>query len=152
MAILVLPVISFAQTEIASSVNPPMDVFNTISNNPPPSSGSPVSNPNTGNQISQITNVNGLFNKITGIGDMVIYLLIALAVVFIIWNIVIYFIKGSEEATRAKVGMQILWGIVGLAIIISLWGLVNILVTTFATGRNTPNQGIPSANFLNSNK
>jgi len=94
-------------------------------------------------QTQTITDVNSLTAKLVGIGNTVIYLLVALAVIYIIWNTVQYFIKGSdEEGARKKTGMQILWGIVGLAIILSIWGLVGILTNTF---RTTPaSQPIPN--------
>jgi hypothetical protein len=97
-------------------------------------------------QTAPITDVNGLSSKLLGIGNTVTYILVALGVLFIVWNVVIYLIKGSaEDEKRTKAGMNILWGIVGLFVIVSIWGLVNILTNTFKT---TPtNQPIP--NFSN---
>jgi Type IV secretion system pilin len=95
-------------------------------------------------QTQTITDVNSLTAKIVGIGNIVIYLLVSLAVIYIIWNTVQYFIKGNsgEENDRRKSGMGILWGIVGLAVILSIWGLVGILTNTF---RTTPtNQPLPN--------
>lgn len=95
-------------------------------------------------QTQTITDVNSLTAKLVGIGNTVIYLLVSLAVIYIIWNTVQYFIKGSggEEGARTKAGMNILWGIIGLAVILSIWGLVGILTNTF---RTTPtSQPIPN--------
>ena len=90
-----------------------------------------------------ITNVNVLTQKFVDIGNTLIYLLVGLAILYIVFNVVQYFIKGSEEdEKRHKSGMNILWGVVGLFVIVSIWGLVNILVNTF---RTTPtNQPIPN--------
>lgn len=89
-----------------------------------------------------VNNINDVTAKIIGIGNTVTYLLVALAVIFIIWNVVMYLIKGSGEEGRTKAGLNIVWGIVGLFVIVSIWGLVNILVNTFKT---TPtNQAIPN--------
>jgi uncharacterized membrane protein YuzA (DUF378 family) len=95
-------------------------------------------------QTQTITDVNSLTSKLVGIGNTVIYLLVSLAVIYIIWNTVQYFIKGQsgEENDRRKSGMSILWGIVGLAIILSIWGLVGILTNTFRT--TSTNQPIPN--------
>jgi hypothetical protein len=104
------------------------------------------STPTTGGSL-QVTDVNSLSAKLLGIGDVVIYLLIALAVIFIVWNVVISLISGAKpEEKRAALG-NIGYGILGLAIIISLWGLVNILTGTFNTKNNVPTP--PSANFVN---
>ncbi len=82
----------------------------------------------------KITDANTLANKLVNLANMFTYLLIAAAVIFIIWNVVVYLIKGgSDEEERKKASSSILWGIVGLFIILSIWGLVNILMNTFKT-------------------
>lgn len=91
--------------------------------------------------LSPITNVNNLSSRALGIGNMFTYILVALAVIYIVWNVVQYFIK-ANGGDRKEVGMNIVWGIVGLFIIVSIWGLVNILTNTFKT---TPtDQAIPN--------
>lgn len=103
--------------------------------------------------LAPITNVNNLTTRALGIGSTVTYVLVALAVIYIVWNVVMYMIKpGAED--RAAAGKDILWGILGLFIIVSIWGLVNILTNTFKTtptdqaipnlGNSTQNGGIPA--------
>ena len=112
---------------------------------------SSVAHAQTGS-LQPIDNANDLVTRIVGIGDVVIYLLAALAVVFIVYTSVIYFVKGKDgDENRHEAGMRIMWGIVGLFVIISIWGLVNILLNTFATNTTLPPNSLPSANFLNSN-
>lgn len=100
-------------------------------------------------QTNLVTDANSLTQKLIDISNVVIYLLIALAVIFIIWNIVMFLIKSGEEDARTKARSSILWGIVGLAIILSIWGLVNILINTFRTtppitpNPNISNTGVP---------
>lgn len=101
-----------------------------------------------GSSLSTINNANDLVNKILGIGNIVIYVLVSLAVVFIVYNVVWYMIKGNEPEAKKEAAKNLTWGIVGLAIIVSLWGLVNIIVGTFKTGTgNLPN--LPNADFVN---
>ncbi len=82
---------------------------------------------------ARVVDVNSLSTKILGIGSTIVYILVAAAVLFIVWNVVMYLIKGKGEEGRGAAGMNILWGIVGLFIIVSIWGLVNILTNTFGT-------------------
>lgn len=98
-------------------------------------------------QTSIVTDANSLTQKLIDIGNVVIYVLISLAVIFIIWNVVMFLIKSGDEEGRGKARSQILWGIVGLAIILSIWGLVNILVNTFRTVPPT----VPNPNISNTN-
>ncbi len=88
-----------------------------------------------------ITDANSLVFKLTSIGNTVIGLLIAFAVIWIIFNVV-KFIMASGEG-RDEIRGNILWGIVGLAIILSIWGLVAILTNTFQTDTRTPIQDFP---------
>jgi hypothetical protein len=92
-----------------------------------------------------ITDINTLTNKLTNIGNVIIEILIAFAVLYIIFNVVRY-IMSDDEGRKAK-GMSILWGIVGLFVILSIWGLVNILSNTFRTNTNAPTQQFPQLNY-----
>ena len=69
--------------------------------------------------------------------NSVIPVLIALGVVFFIWGVVLYVIGGGEEAKK-KGRDKIIYGIIGLSVIIGLWGLVRIVVTTFGLGSYAP--------------
>jgi hypothetical protein len=86
--------------------------------------------------FAQINNINDISAKATNIGTLVVTLLISFSVIWIIVNVVRYLIAGGEES-RKKAGPAILWGIVGLFVILSIWGLVAILKNSFGTGRNT---------------
>ena len=94
-----------------------------------------------------ITDVNTLTNKATNIGNTVIQLLIAFAVLYIIFNVVRYIMAADKPEDRNRIGMAVLWGIVGLFVILSIWGLVNILSNTFRTNTNAPTQNFPTLNF-----
>ncbi|MFA6601661.1 MAG: hypothetical protein WCT02_02260 [Candidatus Paceibacterota bacterium] len=104
--------------------------------------------------LNAITDVNSLSKRLFGIGNVVLYGLVALAVIFIVYNVVMYVIKPPSSEEKTAAGLNILWGIVGLFIIVSIWGLVNILVGTFGTtptnapipniGNNNNNGGFPA--------
>jgi hypothetical protein len=91
--------------------------------------------------LSSINNINQLSTKFTGILNTITVLLISLAVVWIIISVVRYLIAGGDSEKRKEGGLRILWGIVGLFVIVSIWGLVSILTNSFAT-TNTASQGI----------
>ena len=92
----------------------------------------------------QITDANSLTNKITNIGNTIVVLLISFAVIWIIISVVRYLIAGGDNEKRKEGGFRILWGVVGLFVILSIWGLVAILKNTFDTGTNKiPSNDIP---------
>ena len=94
----------------------------------------------TCNGLSSDSKLADLFDYGTCIiSNSIIPLLFALAVVLFVWGVVQYVINDGEEAKKAKGKQFMIWGIVGLAVMISVWGLVNILTNTF---------GVSPANFI----
>jgi hypothetical protein len=66
------------------------------------------------------------------INNSIIPLMFALAVVFFIWGAIKFFIINADEEAKREQGKQfMIWGIVALAVMLSVWGLVNILGVTF---------------------
>ncbi len=76
---------------------------------------------------------SGLGGIITFISTLLGYLfplIITLSVVFIIWQIFRFAVAGGED-DKSKAKTHIIWGIVGLFVMVSIWGLVGILQSTF---------------------
>ena len=90
-----------------------------------------------------ITDANSLTDKLTRLGNTFIGILIAFAVIWIIWNVVRFIMNADNPEKRAPIQSAILWGIVGLFVILSIWGLVRILTNTFRTDTTTPTSQFP---------
>ncbi len=75
----------------------------------------------------------GLVAKIKGIAtDIVIPLLVTLAIAVFFWGIVVSIFKSGSDANAVKEGKTLLlWGIVALFVMVSIWGLVGIVSDTF---------------------
>lgn len=89
-----------------------------------------------------VYDADSLAVKLTSLGNTAIGILISLAVIYIIWTAVRFAMAGEGEARTALRG-QIVWGVIGLAIILSIWGLVAILTNTFNTQNQAPIQDFP---------
>ena len=76
-----------------------------------------------------ITTIQGLLCKISEILNAIIPVLIALGVVYFVWGVISYVISSDEEA-KTKGRDKMIYGIIGLAIIVAVWGLVAILKNT----------------------
>lgn len=95
----------------------------------------------------QIDNIESVLCKVNELLSAVVPVLIALAVVYFVWGVVSYMFGGDEEAKKNGRG-RIIYGIIGLAVIVSLWGLVNILTNTFGlTGSNYDTIILPTVDF-----
>jgi hypothetical protein len=102
----------------------------------------------------ELRDLDSVASKATNIGNLIIALAISLSVLWIIINVVRYFIVEGEES-RKKGGMAILFGVVGLFVILSIWGLVAILRNSFRTNDQVPintikqNLTLPDPKYLN---
>ena len=74
--------------------------------------------------------IQSILCKIGDLLNIVIPVVIALGIVYFVWGIISYVIAGDEEA-KTKGRDRMIYGIIGLAVIVAMWGLVNILLTTF---------------------
>ena len=77
--------------------------------------------------------LSGVVCRIGGVLSWAIPVLIALGLVYFVWGVVMYVIADGEEAKKAGKDRMI-FGIIGLAVIIGVWGLVAILNQTFGLG------------------
>ena len=89
----------------------------------PAPDGASCITPNNGGLIDVIQKLQGLLNAI-------VPLLVALGVVYFVWGVVQYVVGDGEEA-KTKGRDRMIYGIIGLAVIIGVWGLVGILLSTF---------------------
>jgi hypothetical protein len=97
----------------------------------------------TGVNPSSISDATTLAQRLTYLFDIAIDVLIALAVLWIIVSVVRWIVDSGEDKNKYR--DNALWGIVGLAIILCIWGLVHFLTNTFNTANNGLNaQEIPT--------
>lgn len=61
----------------------------------------------------------------------VVPLLFALASVAFVWGIIQYFLNPTNEENRKKGKSFMIWGLVALFVMLTMWGLVAILSNTF---------------------
>ncbi|MDO8619853.1 MAG: hypothetical protein Q7R64_00695 [bacterium] len=75
--------------------------------------------------------IEGFLMKIQGLLDTVVPFIIGLAVFVIIWGVFTYLTHAAEEEKREEAKKFMLWGVIGVFMMLSVWGFVNILLNTF---------------------
>ena len=89
---------------------------------------------------------NGLKNLVGEAGGLIqalIPIVIGLAVLVFLWGVLRYVIA-SDDAGKEQGRIFMLWGIIALFVMVSVWGLVNILRETLQLNPATPPApGIP---------
>ena len=78
------------------------------------------------------------------IGTAVIPLIFALAVAMFVYGVVQYVINTTNEEKRQKGKQLMIWGILALTVMISVWGLVHIAGNTFHLNTSVLPQVRPS--------
>lgn len=90
---------------------------------------SPISFSN-GVNLSAITPYSDAI--INFINSILVPVLFAVAFLTFLWGVYKYFILGADSDTERATGRQfVLWGVIGFVVILSLWGLVGIVGSTF---------------------
>ncbi|MCK5285875.1 MAG: hypothetical protein KAJ58_01460 [Candidatus Pacebacteria bacterium] len=75
-----------------------------------------------------VGDLQGFVALIKSILSSIIPLIMGLATVYFIWSLVGYISKAGEAKEEAKA--QMIWGIIILFVMVSVWGFVNILTKT----------------------
>ncbi len=84
-----------------------------------------------------------------GYFNIAISFIISLGILMFIWNVYKYFIAGSDNSeSKKEAGLYVMWSVIGFFVILSIWGLVNILLKTFKLDNNVP--ATPFGIFTNS--
>ena len=73
-----------------------------------------------------VTTIVGLINWV------LVPLIFALAFLSFLWGVFNYFFLGATDEAKQKEGREfVVWGLLGLVVLFSVWGLVNVLLMTF---------------------
>jgi hypothetical protein len=87
--------------------------------------------------VQIITRIHQLLN-------LVIPVLIAFAVVYFIWGVIMYVISGDETKKKEARG-HVISGLIGLFVIVAFWGIIGVITNTFGVGstRFSDNNALP---------
>ncbi|TSC79102.1 MAG: hypothetical protein G01um101429_609 [Parcubacteria group bacterium Gr01-1014_29] len=89
--------------------------------------------------MSQSITISRIFARLTEILNLIIPFLVLLATVIFIWGIVRYVASGDNEQKVEEAKILIMWGIIALAAMLTVWGFVNILISALFGTTNLPN-------------
>jgi len=79
----------------------------------------------------QVTkNIKELSAVISGVLQNIIAILIGAAVLVFLWSIIKYLMKGKNESDRQDAKKYMIYGIIAIFIMVSVWGLIGLLNQT----------------------
>ena len=85
--------------------------------------------------------VNSLLKFVYNFANAAIPVIITLAVLFFLWGLVTFILSSDDPEARDKAKSRMVWGVIIIFVMVSLWGLVNVLGHFFNlsnTAQNAP--------------
>lgn len=78
------------------------------------------------------------------INGIIVPVVFTIAFIVFIWGVFLKYILAHGDPAKVKQGHQlILWGLIGFAVMFSIWGLVNVVVATFGLDISGPASDLP---------
>lgn len=78
------------------------------------------------------------------INNIIVPVLFAVAFIVFLWGAFKVFILGAQDEAVKESGKNLmLWGLIGFFVMVSIWGLVNILTGTISFGNNNGPSSVP---------
>jgi len=108
--------------------------------------GSTGNNPNVAcTPGAAVSTIQTFICKLNDILSAIIPFLIALGIVYFVWGVISYVIASDEEAKKSGRDRMI-FGIIGLVVIVAVWGIVRWVTTTFNVN-NTGTITLPTIGY-----
>ena len=81
--------------------------------------------------VAGAQSIPAIIEKASAVLQMIISLLFVIATVVFLWGVVRFIASAADPAGREKSKGIMLWGIIGMAVMVAAWGLANLLITYF---------------------
>jgi len=78
--------------------------------------------------------IEDILRAVTNTLDRVITILFVLATIYFIWGLIQYIMAAGDEAAQVKAKNTIIWGVIALAAISAVWGMVKVVLIYFLSG------------------
>ncbi|OGG54683.1 hypothetical protein A3D62_03280 [Candidatus Kaiserbacteria bacterium RIFCSPHIGHO2_02_FULL_49_11] len=82
-----------------------------------------------------LTSVLGTFSNLV---NLAIPLVLAIAVLYFFWGLAQYIMSTGNEEKRTEARNMMIWGIIALFVMVSVWGLIGLLQETFNVKSTNP--------------
>lgn len=87
------------------------------------------------NSIASNPAVSGLMKKISdAIILPIISVVFGIAVVVFVWGIFEYFVSSADPVKRATGAQHILWGVIGMFVMVSAYGIIRLIASSIGVG------------------
>ena len=89
--------------------------------------------------VAHAQSVQGIVDTILDFLNSIIPILFAIATIVFLWGVILYITSGGDEEKRKEGRSYIIFGLIGLFVMVAIWGIVNVLLDFFNfTNVNAP--------------
>jgi len=88
-----------------------------------------------------LTSFGAFLQSLKGLMNMVVPILIGLAVIVFLFGVLKFIFNAGDEGKRTDGKWMMIYGIIGIVVMVSVWGLVSFVQTTFGLQDNSPVPG-----------
>lgn len=85
--------------------------------------------------VSHATKLQDVLNTVRDTIDSLVPIFITLALAYFIWGIAQFILHSDGEEARSEGKNKMLWGVIALFVIVSVWGLVGFIGSTLGVGQ-----------------
>lgn|SRR3989344_4237679 len=82
-------------------------------------------------------NLTEILNKFGELINLATPIVVALALLYFFWGLAQYILNASNEEKKKEGKAIMIWGILALFIMVSVWGIINVVRTTFELDDNS---------------
>jgi len=90
-----------------------------------------------------LTGTAGLLKSIGGLMNPIISIMVGLAIIYFFWGMGQFILHAGEPEAREEGRQKMIWGVVAIAVMVSIYGIVGFLGGIFgiSTGNSSGNGG-----------
>jgi hypothetical protein len=89
-------------------------------------------------QETDISFFEGIIDDINTLVDALLPLVMGLALLFFLWGVFVYFIFGASDEEKRETGKKfMIYALVGLVLMVAVWGIVQLLINILGVDQGT---------------
>ena len=95
------------------------------------------------------SNITGAINQIGSMINILLPIVVALALLFFFWGLAKFILASGDEDAKDEGKRIMIWGVVALFVMASVWGLVALLGSFLGVDQGQALQNVPGVGGLN---
>lgn len=92
--------------------------------------------------------LSGTLSQVSGVINLLIPLMLALAVLVFFWGLVKYIANASDEAAKESGKTLMIWGMVALFVMVAFWGIIGYVQNSLGLSGTISAGAAPVVSFV----